>query len=164
MIDDILRVINNYYLTSVTLSGNIDMVGNDLLNVDKLTVNTIDPEYIINGKKYANYVTDYAGGVRVETSGIVKLSSHQPSAISNYLIDFEDLETGSDLWLFWQTIHQDLDQVIVLLTPAFNGRVWYKKLGDSKLIIYANRVGEVSYRLNAPREDYQKWPNLISQK
>ncbi len=73
----------------------------------------------------------------------------------------KNLEEGSDLWLFWETLHQDLSQLSVILTPGFDGRVWYEKIGNSKVIIYSNQQGEVSYTLVAPRYDYKKWPNLI---
>ncbi|MDD5541140.1 MAG: hypothetical protein PHG61_10665, partial [Candidatus Marinimicrobia bacterium] len=207
VVDDILRVTSNAYLSSATLSGNVDMQYNDLNNVDKLTVNTIDPVHKIDGKEYATYASFYAGGQKMETSGIVNLQAiyeatyearprsttyearprsprstslekGEPSILKGstsymYKIDFNNLEVGSDLWLFWQTIHQDLSKVVVLLTPSFNGRVWYektssqvrpvKKLGaQSSIIIYSDQPGEVSYRLTAPREDYDQWPNLIS--
>jgi len=77
---------------------------------------------------------------------------------------FDKLEKGSDLWLFWKTIHQDMDSLVVLLSPSFEGKVWYEKVNDSKLIIFAKSSGEVSYSLTAPRYDYEKWPNLISLK
>jgi len=162
VVDDILRVTNNSYLTSITMSGNIDVQSYDITNVDKLTVNTIDPVHEIDGEEYATYVSFYAGGQKMETSGVIKLEKKKSNY--QYVINFDKLEKGSDLWLFWKTIHQDMDSLIVLLTPSFEGRVWYEKVGDSKVIISAESSGEVSYSLTAPREDYKKWPNLISQK
>jgi len=98
----------------------------------------------------------------METSGVIQLKKKKSDY--QYLIDFDKLKKGSDLWLFWKTIHQDLDKMIVLLTPSFDGKVWYEKIDNSKIIISAKSSGEVSYSLTAPREDYKQWPNLISQK
>jgi hypothetical protein len=77
-----------------------------------------------------------------------------------YVINFDKLEKGSDLWLFWQTSNKDLKDVAVLLSPGFEGKVWYEKEGNV-LVIYKDGQGEVSYRLSAPRVDSEKWLNLI---
>jgi len=188
IVDDNLQVTGNAVVTggltigSATLVGSIDMQNYDITGVDKLTVNTIDPIHEINGKEYATFVSFYAGGQKMETSGVVKLvnqvtgnsgnqeenkntqslSTQVPNPQFHYVIDFEKLEEGTDLWLFWETLHQDLSQLSVILTPGFDGRVWYEKIGDSKIIIHSDQPGEVSYTLVAPRYDYKKWPNLIS--
>jgi len=47
-----------------------------------------------------------------------------------------------------------------LLTPSFEGKVWYKKKKD-KLIIFGEKAGEVSFRFTLPRKDYKKWGNLV---
>jgi hypothetical protein len=126
----------------------------------KLDVGTIDPIFDIDGKKYATYMTDFAGGTRVETSGVLKLENtsinqHQ----SAFMIDFDELKEDSDLWLFWQVSNKNINDLTVLLTPGFEGKVWYEKNGN-KIIIYGDRAGEVSYKFLAPRFDYQKWGNL----
>jgi len=170
IVDDNLKVTGNAVITggltmgSATLVGNIDMQNYDITGVDKLTVNTIDPIHEINGKEYATFVSFYAGGQKMETSGVIQLKLFQGPTLNKYqyVIDFEKLEEGTDLWLFWETLHQDLSQLSVILTPGFNGRVWYEKIGNSKIIIHSNQQGEVSYTLVAPRYDYKKWPNLIS--
>jgi len=144
---------------SVASNGDVSIGGVS----GKLNVGTIDPVYDINGTKYATYVSDFAGGVRVETSGVVKLeniginqSNQQQSA---FIIDFDKVEAGSDLWLFWQASNKKIEDVAVLPAPGFEGKAWYEKNGNS-IIIYGDRKGEVSFRLSAPRVDYQKWPNL----
>jgi len=135
----------------------------------KITVGTVDPVFNIDGRKYATYVPDFAGGVRIETSGIIDLQSlakKQPRftfcgrhLIYNYVIDFENLEQGSNLWLFWQTSNKNLKDLAVLLTPNFKGRAWYEKK-DNSLIIYGEKKGEISYRFSAPRIDHKKWGNI----
>jgi len=123
----------------------------------KLDVGTIDPIFDIDGKKYATYMADFAGGTRTEASGTIQLTTNnlQPTTV----IDFDGLEEGSDLWLFWQTSSKNINDTALLLTPGFEGKVWYEKNGN-KIIIYGERAGEVSYRLSAPRVDHQKWGNL----
>ncbi len=103
---------------SATLVGNIDMQGYDITGVDKLTVSTIDPVHEINGEEYATFVSFYAGGQKMETSGTIRIGANDKRIGANheYIIDFEKLEEGSDLWLFWETLHQDLSQLSVILT------------------------------------------------
>lgn len=134
-------------------------ITNDGTNVTiggKLTVGTIDPVYEIGGKKYATYVTDFSGGVRIETSGNLTIKN------GFKIIDFDKEETGNNLWLFWQTSIQSIDEIAVLLTPTFDGRVWYeKKPKKNQIIIRSSQDGEVSFRFTAPREDAHKWPNEL---
>ncbi|MDP3093719.1 MAG: hypothetical protein Q8N16_03050, partial [bacterium] len=137
----------------------------------KLNVGTIDPVYDINGKKYATYVSDFAGGVRMETAGTIQLTTDnlqlttdnsQPTTDNlqpEIAINFDELEIGSDLWLFWQVSNKNIKDVAVLLTPGFEGKTWYEK-SKNTIIIYGERAGEVSFRLSAPRIDYKDWPNL----
>src|SRR3990167_10714203 len=61
---------------SARISGNLDMNGNNISGVNKLTVTTIDPEYTFDGKKYATYVASFAGGVKEETTGKIKLTTY----------------------------------------------------------------------------------------
>jgi len=133
----------------ILLGGNLTVGGAE----GKLTVKIIDPIFEIDGEKYATYVADFAGGLRTETSGVVKLEN------GKYVINFDNLEKGSDLWLFWQTSSKNLSDVAVLLTPSFEGKVWYEKNGNI-LTIYGGKTGEVSYRLSAPRIDHEEWGTL----
>lgn len=135
-------------------------LGSAALRWNKLYVQTIDPVYNIDGVDYATYVSDFAGGVRTETAGVLQLTK-QGSDFSA-VIDFEKAEKGSDLWLFWQTSNEDINDMVVLLTPSFNGKTWYEKQGD-KLVIYSDKAGEVSYRLTLPREDNEDWSNLVKE-
>ncbi len=159
-----------YIANNLTTAGNVlptvngtQTLGSNALRwdvfADKLTVNTIDPTYEIDGKEYATYVSDFAGGVRVETAGIVQLLN---CFIDKYCqtIDFDRLEKGSDLWLFWQASNKKIEDLVVLLTSGFDGKVWYEKQGN-KLIIYSDKTGEASYRLTLPRNDDEEWGNLV---
>ncbi|MDD4989822.1 MAG: hypothetical protein PHW31_00740 [Candidatus Pacebacteria bacterium] len=132
------------------------------LTVGKLYVTTIDPVYEIDGKKYATYVSDYAGGVRIETSGILQLSTANYQ-LPTKTIDFNQLKKGSDLWLFWQASSKNINDLVVILTPSFDAKVWYEKQ-NNKLVIFGEKTGEVSYRLSMPRKDANDWPNIINDK
>jgi len=131
--------------------------GSATLRINKLYVNTIDPVYTIDGVEYATYVSDFAGGVRTETSGVIKLDAE-----NKHIIDFENLEKGSDSWLFWQSSNKNVGDLVVILTPGFDGRVWYQKQ-SGRVVIYGERRGEVSYRFTLPRHDYEDWSNLVSE-
>jgi hypothetical protein len=170
----------------VTIQGNLTMAGAGFANitgVNKLTVNTIDPLYNINGTKYSTYAPSISGGVKEETVGVIKLAIGNPlpplqggtegglCSVQNnkdysYVIDFNNLAEGSNLWLFHKVTDfgKDWDNLVIALTPNFNGNAWYEKdVANNKLIIHGKPDGsasEVSYRLIANRYDSEKWPNL----
>ena len=88
-----------------------------------------------------------------------------------YVIDFNAAEQGSDLWLFSKAtnLKNNFNNLAVLLTPSFEGRVWYEKdAANQRLVIYVQPSSpvshlssfEVSYRLTAPRFDAAQWPNV----
>lgn len=126
--------------------------------INKLNVNTIDPIYEIEGKKYATYVADFSGGVRMETAEVLSIPQSK-----EVLINFNDLEKGSNLWLFWQASNKNINDLVVILTSSFNGKVWYEKQSNS-IKIFTDQPGEVSYRLTIPRNDAKDWPNLLEYK
>ncbi|MCP6719244.1 MAG: hypothetical protein KJI71_03370, partial [Patescibacteria group bacterium] len=126
----------------------------------KLTVPTIDPQYEIDGKIYATYVPDYSGGVRTETAGKTKLNNELI-----FIIDFDELETGSDLWLFAETTDfgENMENLILLLTPeGSQANLWYELFPSENLVvIHGDKQTSFSFKFSAPREDWQKHPNLI---
>lgn len=148
----------------------------------KLNVGTIDPIYTINGKHYATYFSGMIG-VKEETTGIIEIQKskcknqnyNSKIKICEYVINFNDLEENSDLWLFAKitNLKENFDKMVVLLTPAFDGKIWYDKdINENRLTIFAipnfipdskfqilNSNLEISYRLTAPRFDYNQWSN-----
>jgi len=146
---------------------------------------TFDPVYTIEGKRYATYMPGMVGGVKEEMTGIADLqpttNNQQGEKTYSYTIDLNSEEKGSDEWLFAHTIDVEkngLKHVTVLLTPNFDGKVWYEKdLVNNKIVIYGvthdlqpttynkgentNNI-EVSYRLTAPRFDSKDWTNYSS--
>ena len=140
----------------------------------KLNVGTIDPVYEINGEKYATYVPGMIGQ-REEFSGTLKLPITNYQLPMKYSIDFDNLEKGSDLWLFRKIVDfggKDWQFLSVLVSPKFSGRVWYEKNPSAnQLVFYAsptenwkleigNSQPEISFRLSAPRFDWRSWGNL----
>lgn len=138
-----------------TFAGDIKILG-------KLDVSTIDPPYTIDGVKYATFVPSMTG-VKEETTQVIHLDQKDESGKYAYVIDFDKQEKGSDIWLFYQITDfgEGWKTLVVALTPAFDGTVFYKKVPEkNQLIVYADAPGEVSMRLTGNRYDFSKWPNL----
>ncbi|MBI4119612.1 MAG: hypothetical protein HY456_02070, partial [Parcubacteria group bacterium] len=138
-----------------------------------IDVDTVDPVYTIGGAKFATYMATMTG-VKEETAGVAMLRLADErgyqrglTQIYEYVIDFNKVERGSDLWLFWQATDfgQNWDKLTALLTAGFDGKVWYEKdPQNNRLTILGSPTSlgvslEVSYRLTAPRFDHAKWPN-----
>jgi len=129
----------------------------------KLTSGTLDPIYNIGGVKYATYIAGMTG-IKEETAGVIKVD--QKSEGKDYYqaeIDFNNLEEGSDLWLFSKVtnLKKNIDKLTVLLTPASRAKVWYQVDPEKfKLYFFAEKPTTISYRLTAPRFDWEKWKNV----
>ncbi|MEK7479172.1 MAG: hypothetical protein AAB634_01405 [Patescibacteria group bacterium] len=144
----------------------------------KIDAGTVDPIYTIGGERYATYMAGMTG-VKEETTGVFTMTHDDDNdKIYEYAIDFGKQKKGSDLWLFAKTtnLEKHFDEMAVLLTPEFDGRVWYEKdAGKNRLTIFATMTNDndddkkggslssskvmVSYRLTAPRFDAEKWSN-----
>lgn len=123
----------------------------------KLTAGTIDPLYTIDGGKYATFVTGMIG-LKEETAGV----AYVPGELT---IDFRNQRVGTELWLFAKVtdLERNFDKMVVNLTPSFDGAVWYEKdLENLRLTFHTHESGEVSYRLIAPRFDWNDWPMDVS--
>ena len=139
---------------NLTVNGTGDFTG-------KLTANTIDPLYTIGGTNYSTYVPGMTGE-KEETAGMVNLQKGSDGTYSATM-DFATEPKGSDLWLFAQAtnVAHMMNQLIVTLTPSFDGNVWYtKNASTDTLVLHGSVAGEVSYNLTAPRFDAAQWPNL----
>ena len=125
----------------------------------KLNVTTIDPIYKIDGINFATYVASIIG-IKEELTGNIKLEN------GSAVLDFGNAAKGSDLWLFKKICDfgNNWDDLAVLLSPKFNGRVWSETCAESsRLIIHGDADGVVSYRLTAPRFDAKKWKNIAKE-
>src|SRR3989338_8817549 len=141
-----------------------DGSGTDLIVGDgtgKIDVGTVDPPFTINGEKYATYLPSMTG-VKEETTGFVNTNELVPGIGYRKIIDFNNTEKGSDLWLFSKVsdLAKNLDEMVVLLTPTDNTRTWYKiDKNLNQLIIYSARPANIAYRLTAPRFDSENFQN-----
>ena len=141
------------------VNGSINAAGT--VTANKVTANTFDPVYAIGGTNYATYLPGMTG-VKEETAGVLDLQRNSDGTYS-FTINFANEPTGGDLWLFGKATNMpsEMSQLIVSLTPSFDGSVWYEKnaaLGT--LTIHGSAPGEVSYNLTAPRFDASQWTNI----
>ncbi len=138
-------------MTNPTVKLDVD----GTINATKVTAEAIDPVYDINGVKYATYGLSSIG-IREEIKGVVRLNNNL-----SYTIDFTKTKAGDDEWLFWNVIGKKISNISVILTPAFNGNVWYTK-GENSITFSGTHAGEISFQLSAPRFDAKKWPNFTT--
>jgi hypothetical protein len=146
---------------NVTFDAPVTMSGNLNLGSYKITAGQFDPLYTINGTNYATYAPGITGA-KEETAGTLDLQKNIDGTYSDTL-SFADAAKGSDLWLFAEVtnLKNTMGQLIVDLTPSFDGNVWYTKdAASDALTIHGSAAGEVSYNLTAPTFDAAQWPNL----
>jgi len=140
---------------TANFSGTVTVGG----GTGKINAGTVDPIYTINGQKYATFVAGMIGQ-KEEYSDTANLIGGKA------VLDFKNSKEGSNLWLFSKTtsLKDNFSQMSVLLTPAFDGNVWYEKdYQNMRVIIYGSQDGEVSFRLTAPRFDWMLWDNFADE-
>ena len=128
----------------------------------KINAGTVDPPYTIDGKNYATYLPSMTG-VKEETVGTVSTSTYVSGIGYRAVIDFTSVPESSDLWVFSRVtdLKKNNDQLVVLLSPNTPVKTWYNF--DEKtltLSLYSSRPTKISYRLTAPRYDWQQWANI----
>jgi hypothetical protein len=150
-------------MTGATLSGDLVMDGggtaHDITGVDKLTVATIDPLYNLNGVNYATFAPSISGGVKEEYTGKIKINRKNPVTREfEAVVDFSNIEEGSDLWVWRQVVDFNRDNVEVVIAPYGQFAQVYYLIDDNKLIFRSDRAVEISYRLTGRRFDWRNWP------
>ena len=160
---------------------NLDMGDNNISGVNKLTATTIDPVYEIDGEKYATYVPAMAGGVKEEYSGRGELSRSSMRQVSSgkggykYIIDFDNVEYGSDLWLWYKAVDFSDENVEVAATAKGAPVIIWYEIEGSKISFYGEYLGgrgslssseppsslEFSYRLTGKRHDWEEHPTRV---
>ena len=128
----------------------------------KIDAGTVDPPYTIDGKNYATYMPSMTG-VKEETTGTIVTNQYISGVGYRAIIDFSTVADGSDLWLFSRVtnLKQNSDQLVVLLSPQTNTRAWYAFDKVSlTLSLFTAKPATISYRLTAPRFDWQEWANI----
>jgi hypothetical protein len=146
-------------LTNPTISGDLNMGGNDILGVNKLTVNTIDPLYEIDNVLYSSYAASVVGGVKEEYIGKTKINSYN-SGKGEYekVINFKKQKVGTDLWLWYKTVDFNKDNVDVFVTPYGSLANVYYEIKYNSIILRSDKSVDVSYRLIGKRFDWRSWP------
>lgn len=172
---------SNYVLKSGdVMSGNLNMNGNNILGVGKLTVTTLDPLYQIAGAKYATYGASIAGGVKEEYVGkgtltnvkaqIANAKSSSNDQMYQYVLDFDKVKQGSDLWVWHNVVDFSADNVEVLATPIGVPVAIAYQIEGNKIIFTSyiphstfdipHSAISFSYRLIGKRFDWREHPTL----
>ena len=153
-------VINTANTATTTSGGDLNMGGFNILQVNKLSVTTIDPLYDINGTKYSTYAGSISGGVKEEVVGKVAINSRSAKDSSEYekVIDFAKEKEGSDLWVWREVVDFSPENVEVFITPFAKFANTYYSIENNKLIFRSDRPVTISYRLIGSRFDWRKWP------
>lgn len=159
-------------------SSTLNMNGQNVNAVNKLSVTTIDPLYDIGGAKYSTYASAIAGGVKEEYVGRGQLQmtndkSNPNDQMYQYVVDFDKVERGSDLWVWRKVIDFSPDNVEVFTTPVGLPIPISYLIEDNKIIFRANSSAvaenchlsfgicnsvDFSYRLVGNRFDWRDWP------
>lgn len=124
---------------------------------NKLTVGTIDPLYQIKGINYSTFASALVGGVTEEIVGRIKLAERVGNEYQA-VIDFSKEAEGSDLWVWYQVVDFNRNNVEVIMTPYGKLANTYYYIDGQKLILRADQSVEVSYRFTAKRFDWRNWP------
>jgi hypothetical protein len=152
---------------TIANNGNVSISGSGTMltvggGTGKVDFGTVDPVYNIDGTKYATFMSAMTG-IKEESTGLVQTSDYVPGVGYRHTIDFKNQPISSDLWLFSKTtdLKDNIDKLIVLLSPADDTKVWYNLDQERYILsIYTAKPTTVSYRLTAPRFDYALWNNF----
>ncbi|MCF7820702.1 MAG: hypothetical protein K9M44_04520, partial [Candidatus Pacebacteria bacterium] len=158
-VDNIIESITGASSTGFT--GDLNMGGFDILNVDKLTVNTIDPLYTIGGINFSTYAPTVAGGVKEEYIGKFNIKRYNDSVKAyEYVIDFSKVDYASDLWLWRKVVDFSKDNVSVFITPYGSFANVYYVVEDNKVFLRSNVATKVDIRLIGNRFDWRQWKTI----
>ena len=163
------HVVGNAIISNgLTMGGDINMGDQNITNLNKLTVNTIDPLYRIKGTNYSTFASAIVGGVKEEYVGRIKIgkkvyqmgNNNQDGKEVEYeaVVDFNNLSEGSDLWVWRQVVDYSSENIQVLITPFKNFASVYYNIENNKLVFRSDRPAEISYRLIGKRLDWRQWP------
>ena len=151
--------------TALHVNGSLTVTNGDLLmpgrqiTVNKLNVSTIDPLYSIYGTNYASFAASIVGGVKEEVTGKINVNKKVGTEYE-YVINFDTVKKGSDLWVWRQVIDFNKDGVEAQITPYGKFANTYYNILGNKIIIRADRPAEVSYRFIGKRFDWKQWPTI----
>ncbi len=162
----------SYFGNQVTINGNLNLGTNSIsmstasssITVNKLNVNTIDPLYDIGGVKYATYGSAIAGGVKEEYVGQAQLVSSSKYLVGgttySYVIDFNKVATGSDLWVWRKAVDFGTSTVSAFATPIGTPAAMAYQIEGNSIVFTGTAPVAFSYRLVGSRFDWQSHPTL----
>ncbi|MCD5396208.1 MAG: hypothetical protein LR000_00835, partial [Candidatus Pacebacteria bacterium] len=130
------------------------VISGGILEVDKITVNTVDPVYKINNKKYVTYLLDMIG-LKAEVVGEGEAKD------GKFEVDLAREPEGSDLWLFYNIVKED---TIIPFVSSQSDADLYAYMEGSKFIVKireGNKNAKFSYRLIGTRKDYKDTDHLL---
>ncbi len=152
-----------------TSSSAIQMNQGSITGVYKLSVAVVDPLYNIGGINYSTYAPSIAGGVKEEFVGNAKLQMTNDKYYE-YVIDFDGVAKGSDLWVWRKAVDFGPDTVQAFVTPiGVPVPIAYTIEGNK--IIFTTSIQNTeyqipntgiafSYRLVGSRFDWREWPTF----
>ncbi|MDO8664130.1 MAG: hypothetical protein Q7K44_01050 [Candidatus Liptonbacteria bacterium] len=103
----------------------------------------------------SNVLNSKQTGLRFSASN---LELAEPSY--EYVIDFNNVEEGSDLWVWYKAIDFSKDTVEAIATPYGQAANIYYIISGNRLTFHGDKPAEFSFRLTGKRFDWQNWPTL----
>ncbi len=154
---EMLTVKGNAYIVGGLEVTNDSIIRGKLSVMDKLTVTTIDPLYQIKGVNYSTFAPSFVGGVKEEVSGRLYIKDKMGQEYQA-VIDFNKQKVGSNLWVWYNIIDFNKENVEAIVTPYGSFANVYYYISGNQIFFRSDRPVEISYRLTGKRFDWQKWP------
>lgn len=153
-VSDELRFWNDDNRVAITSSGNLDLNGNNITDVNKITANIFDPIYLIEGEQYATY----AG----ESIGLqMDYTLEGETQDGEYFIELSQQDKGSDLWLFYNTVQPD---TITSFVSSHSESHVYAHIDDSVVAVKTKDIDtSFTLRLTAKPIHSDGWGNIPSE-
>lgn len=160
IVDGTAYVNNQLSVRGINMLGgtNITMNGGNITGANKITVTTLDPLYDIQGTKYATYAPSITGGVYEEFVGSGTFKKDIGTGTYEFLVDFDRVPEGSDLWVWRHAVDFSKENVSVFMTPYGTFADTYYVIEENRIVMHANTPADFSFRLVGKRFDWKEWP------
>ena len=170
-------VVRLHVVGGIRFDGNLNMNGNNIVGVNKLSAATLDPLFRINGVNYATFAPAMVGGVKEEIVDRAILDKVDPiycfsltTHCYKTTIDFTEAAEGTDRWVWYQVVDFASENIEIFATPQkFPVPIAYE-VGEGKVTFRASANfatdREVptsinfNFRLIARRFDWREHPTL----
>jgi len=133
-----------YVWGTVDLRDNLDMHGNDILNVKEITYVGADPIFRIDDRLYSTWAPE-GPAHEVQLSGTARLDKGEA------VIEFENTEEGSKEWLFGKIAVN----VRAFATPLADCRLYVSKQSSERVVIKSSdcKNAKINWRVIGDRLD-----------